>query len=402
MNIKVCMIVWQFPPVYGGAGIQALALAKILKKKGVECVVLTPQYAGLSKNDVMEGIDIIRFKLYGKGRLPFLMFNLQAIINIIKNRKSYRVVHFHSIWPFCFLVRAVARFLKMPFIVKLSSLGFDNPINIKNKSFLWKREYYTLRSADKIIALSDALKKACLRAGFSKDTISLIPNGVDMDRYNPITNKNEKNMIRRELNLPETHTIITFVGRICKHKGSDLLFDSWKRIGSLFPAASLLMIGPYSLRKSDNKLILDELVSVDREYYENVVLTGVVSNVSDYLRVSDIFVFPSRTEGLPNALIEAMACGLPAIATRIPGVTDNIIESKRDGILINNFSEDELAKKTIALLEDPEYGKYLSRNARQKIKNEFSIGKVAEKYKCIYEELLAGHSCMNSKKKWFM
>ena len=120
---------------------------------------------------------------------------------------------------------------------------------------------------------------------------------------------------------------------------------------------------------------------------DKVTFVGWVDDVSDYLRTADIFVLPSLQEGLPNSLLEAMACGLPVVATRIGGVVD-IVKDGENGILVEPGDPKGMAEGIVRLFKDQEFARKIARNAFQTIKNSYSIDSIVPRYIELYRQLL--------------
>ena len=172
------------------------------------------------------------------------------------------------------------------------------------------------------------------------------------------------------------------MGGLNERKGIDLLTESIKYIIDKIPNFQLLLLGNFS-NISFKKRIFHILEKNNIKEY--VIFLGRRENVSDFLKASDIFLFPSLREGLPNSLLEAMATSLPAVCFSIGGVTD-IVVNDFNGILINNKLRDpkKLATIIVSLLKDKEKIDYLAKNAMLSIKEKYNIIEIANKYKKLY------------------
>ncbi|QTN32000.1 glycosyltransferase family 4 protein [Akkermansiaceae bacterium] len=186
----------------------------------------------------------------------------------------------------------------------------------------------------RLVFCSRALSRAygslgCIRAG----RMALVPNGVDLERFRPPGNTGEKEAERRQLGLPEKGLMILYVGGFMPRKGCDLLLEAWARAESLHPDAFLVCVGSQGMRQTfrDPELqremgdfqssmagLAERLESRGR-----LNMAGEVNNVDAYYRAADVFVFPSRREGLPNAVLEAMASGLPCLLAPFHGFPES-------------------------------------------------------------------------------
>ncbi len=385
------MILTLFPPVHGGAGKQALTLAKALRREGIDCEFISINWVNSPKFEYVEGFPVTRFKTVKPVRRHYLFFSLQIVLRLIKEKANYDIVHFHSIWPFSFLAFSVCKLLKKPVIVKLTSFGFDDPQSLKKNSFLWSIEGNLLKYADRVICMSTALKRSCTSARIPPSRLSLIPNGVDITTFTPISSEG-KNRLRQSLKLPADAIIVSFIGRIRLGKGCDLLFDAWDEVVKKHSNTTLLMIGPYetkgSVTKKQKMFDLRLKKIIENSSSKNIIFLGQQHSVADYLKASDIFVFPSRAEGFGTAVVEAMACGLPVIALRIKGVTEDIIEHGKDGIIVEKPDARYLTTEIMHLMDDIQLRKQLSENAIRKVRTQFSINSLAKQYRNLYKNLL--------------
>ncbi|MBT9537521.1 MAG: glycosyltransferase family 4 protein [Nitrospirae bacterium] len=202
------------------------------------------------------------------------------------------------------------------------------------------------------------------------------------EKFYPLENPEDKYAIKKRLGIEADKKIITFSGRLVQRKRVDLLLRAVSKIVKARRDIRVVILGHGELLE-DLQGLAPEL-SI-REY---VSFKGFVSNILDYLHVADIFVLTSDMEGMPNSLLEAMACGLPVIATRIGGVVD-IVEDKKNGLLVAAGDEEELKDAILKLLGDEQLSKSISQEAYKTIRENYYIDKVADKYISLYQRLAA-------------
>ena len=149
---------------------------------------------------------------------------------------------------------------------------------------------------------------------------------------------------------------------------------------SLYKGARIAIVAPASCLKveGEEREKLESLIS-DLKLNEKVILAGKDSHAIEKVAKSEIFVFTSRYEGMPNALLEAMACGLPCISTDCIAGPSEIIENNKNGILVEVDNVDEIAEKIIYIIENKDIANELGKNAR-KVKEDYSIDNIFNKY----------------------
>jgi GalNAc-alpha-(1->4)-GalNAc-alpha-(1->3)-diNAcBac-PP-undecaprenol alpha-1,4-N-acetyl-D-galactosaminyltransferase len=195
---------------------------------------------------------------------------------------------------------------------------------------------------------------------------------------NPITTPAPAAAIDRFLHSPS----LIAIGRLHPQKGFDLLMKAFDRIQSKYPEWQITILGEGPMR-SELEALRSELNLTDR-----VHLPGLVSNVPEYLRQADIFVMPSRFEGFPMALCEAMACGLPVLSADCLSGPRDIIEDGVNGVLVTTEDVDALAVGLDSLMSDPAKRQQLADNAPQ-ILDRFGVEQVMAIWKDAIDRVIA-------------
>ena len=182
--------------------------------------------------------------------------------------------------------------------------------------------------------------------------------------------------------------VIGTAGFLRPIKGFHILLQAYGRIVKAHPGTCLLVVGRFA-QESYKREMLRQIS--DMGIKRHVVFTGYIPHrdVLAWLREMDIFVFPSLHEGSPNALLEAMACELPVVASQVGGILD-IVEDNRDGLLVLADDVNMLSQKLERLVQDRDLRKRLGKAARQKIENQFSPARETEMWLDIYYRVLSG------------
>lgn len=211
------------------------------------------------------------------------------------------------------------------------------------------------------------------RASIARSRLRLIWGGVDVEAI-----ASAKPVDRRVLNLKETEPLLLWVGRLDPVKGLDVLVQATAAANRVRPV-QLAIVGDGPYREELARRINEHGLA------GRVHLLGTRTDVPRLLRAADVFVFPSRTEGLPNALLEAMAATIPIVTTDVPGCRD-LIESERTGLLVPADDPGALADAVIRILQDRSLARRLSRAAATHVRGRHHRQRCFEAYRALYRE----------------
>ncbi len=188
-----------------------------------------------------------------------------------------------------------------------------------------------LRDADAFVAMSRVIREEMRDAGVPGERIALLHHGVDTERFSPATAE-EKLALRRELGLAEAGVVAVYTGRLLKGKGLETLLDAFAAVADRAAGLRLVLVGSGEGQALSVEDDLRRRVAAGG-LGTRVAFAGRSERVEDYLRAADVFVFPSVFEALGIALVEAAACGLPALASRTGGIVD-VVEDRVSGHLV--------------------------------------------------------------------
>jgi glycosyltransferase involved in cell wall biosynthesis len=258
-----------------------------------------------------------------------------------------------------------------------------SPFSIPLK--LWRRmRNMLIRRVDRFIAASSEIGRELMGVGVNPQKIRCIPNGIDTDKFRPVPG-NEKLRMRQKLSLPVDKRLFIFTGRLAASKGLLLLIQVWNELVQKHPDIHLVLVGSGKGSFDNCEDELKDYIKLHR-LEQSVSLTGDVDNVHEYLQASDVFVFPSEYEGFGMSIVEALACALPAVVTRV-GVAREHIQDRENGILINPKDEQGTQEAIEWLLSDKDLWATLGMNARKGIVEKYSLEAMTEKYLGVFREL---------------
>lgn len=372
-NLRVLMISHGYFPRIGGAERQLGAIAPFLQKQGIDVHIATRRLPATKQFEIIDGIPVHRLPIPGPKAIASLSFTLAAMPLIRQLNPS--LVHAHElISPSTTAVAAKMIFGK-PILATLHGSGASSEIGrLKLRPSGRLRLQILYRAIDAFIVISKKIDQELASEGVPVQKRIAIPNGVDVNRFVPVPTEGQRE-IRSRLGLPVETKIITYVGRLAEEKGIETLANAWQSTHNALTNARLLILGSGPL---GGKFI--EHAGAD------VLLLGEQNDVVSYLQASDLFVLPSLAEGLSVALLEALACGLPIIATAVGG-TPEIITHGSNGWLIQPNSPAELRDAFLTVLNDPGLMKKLGENGHRHVVQNYSLEKVAEQLASFYRHL---------------
>ena len=384
---------WVYLPEFSGAALQSHRLAKELRQLGVHVQMLTGTHENsLVGSDRIDDV-IVHRKLRDissvSGRLKY-WWELDRFIH--KNCKRIDLVHTHGFHP---RVNLAAKRAGLPIVTKITNQTVDDPISVLARRG-GSLKYKIYNHAEAVIATSKVLEELCLSAGMPKDKIIRIPNGVDTEIFCPAQDQ-EKQELRRNFLAPEDKIILLTVGTVNYTKGLDLLIRAlYKLDAEAKDKIRVWVVGPSTNRDSYGSVqigfeeYVPKVKSMICEFgLENIVqFKGRQSNVNEYMRAADVYIHPSRKEGQPNAIIEAMASGLPVVANLLPGITDEILQSGRFGYLVDGEESREFAAVLQMLINNKSLRDRISSQSREHILKYYSLKQIAQRYLSLYSSVI--------------
>jgi glycosyltransferase involved in cell wall biosynthesis len=386
-TLSVLMVTGAYHPEISSGGLQCQTMARALAGRATVRVLTTAVDTTLPSEAVVDAVPVTRVHIdvtSTPSRLGAMGRMAAALARLVP---ASDVVHIHGCSsknvPVVLATRAAGR----PVVLSLHTAGHDEPDAVKQSGRL---RWWAFRSVDRYLSVSPSLVDAYLSAGLPADQIECIPNGIDTTRFAPADDR-DRAALRQELGLPIDRPVVVFVGFFSHDKQPQILVDAWLRAHARSGVdATLVLVGA---SRSAYFEVDDEIAERIQETArtqgraDRLVLAGTTLAVDRYLRAADVFVLPSRREGLPVALLEAMACGLPCIASRLRGSTDAIIADGENGFLVPVGDVEAVATALTDVFTDRPRSVALGVAARQTVVDRYSSDFVAQRWLETYDHV---------------
>lgn len=396
--LRITMLLNRYLPVIGGSEMQAAQLAGELTRRGHTVRIVTRRLNhDLPRHEVINGIEVTRLGPVGLGHVANAAIVPRMLSHLVVTRGFFDVLHIHGAGPVGLATLLAGRITGRPVVLKTATRGDltrEDPEGIQTSAYsrfvrrvllppgLWRA---ALSSAGAITAISAELADEAQSLGLGAQIVR-IPNGVDTMRFRPAASAAEKASLRREIGLPANRYLILFAGRLVQRKRIDVLLRALPAVLAQRDDCHVVLAGSGEMQADSVTEELHKLVG-EMGIAERVTFMGVVSDVERVYRAADAFAFPSQREGLPNAVLEAMATGLPITASQIGGVSDLL--TSECGWLVPPGDVDALAEALSEIVSAPVQAASRGSAARRRAEQMFSLLAVADRYEDLYASLLA-------------
>ena len=366
---------------YWGPGISAYNLYNRGKSLGIK-LSLAHGCPDQRKYDLFTDQSLIH-RFIPPSSLNTLAFLYASKKWLRRKAHSFDIVHALSAFHYSFMPAIWAEKLGKPSFVKItgSQSGFSENSKISTVLGLaQKRKRYAKRITG-YIAISTAIKRELLELGIPHEKVHLIPNGVDVQRFVPVP-KARKSALRCANGIPDKFTVL-FVGGLSERKRPSLIVEALAILNN--NDLQLLIVGP---SREGRDVEEEKIAELAKKYglEGQIIRVPFVSNVEDYYQMSDVFVLPSRNEGLSNALVEAQASGLPSVVTSISG-SEDVVRDKINGLFTSAVPED-LADKIEVIFGDQALRDRMSHCARALVLKEYNADMILEKHLELFRKAL--------------
>ncbi len=381
----IWMIIGSFYPSIGGAERQVQRVSKILVTQGWPLKVLTRQHLtnfsnNLPAKDVVDDVPVIRLYSRGSSRVGSLAYLLGALWHLSRYGRR-GIYHAHGPGAQAWLAVIAQHLLGGQSIIKIRNGNY-----IYNKTYLscwWRRWVFAvpLRLATRVVVVSKDGAQLAHKLRISPTRVIRIPNGVDTSLFHAAS-KEERLSCRECLNLPIDKTVVLYVGRLnLATKDVDTLIRAWAHLpNDVREHAALVIVGD----GPDGEELMHMVDSFGLG--GSILMVGAKQEIRNYYWAADIFTLPSRDEGLSNALLEAMACGLPVVASRVGGTPD-VIEEGKNGFLYEAENCQQLAHKLTLIIEMKDQWDKIGGQGRQTVITHASLNVIVHRLSELYNQL---------------
>ncbi|GCF08218.1 glycosyltransferase family 4 protein [Dictyobacter arantiisoli] len=414
---RICVAISTFYPLVGGAETQTLAQCQKLIVAGYQITVITFHHQDFSPvHDNVAGVPVYRVagRLIGKrGKYPrliqrilYFMAMIVMTITIWRERKSFDLLQVCQFSLLVLPLSFVCYLAKKPMTIVAISAGGEKPAKTHEPARLiagpldpdtpwlcvdgktWiDGDLYGLQAAGNlvvnttrillkridavVIVLSTRMKRYLAANDFDLPGTVIIPNGVDTSRFYPIPT---------EGNLAQQARTVVCVSKARYEKGLDVLLQAWHIVQKQAPDARLVIVGSGPVQPQLEQMATALQITASVEF------AGLQNNVPGQLHRGLIGILPSRWEGMPNALLEAMACGLACIATRVSG-SEDVIQTGINGLLVEPEDYQGMAQALLTLLEAPDLAQSYGKAAAALIIQSYTLEHVLSQYTTLYQKL---------------
>ena len=383
---RLVLITRRFWPLVGGAEIMAARLAAALHARGAPTTLLTARWHREWPAEVEHhGVRVVRLncpRLRGWGTWRYM----QAVAGWLKaHRQSFDLVYVSMLKHDAYAAVTAARRGRFPVVLRAEGAGLTGDCYWQLEANCGLRIKRRCFQADAFVAPSPAIERELIAAGYARQRIHYLPNGVSLpdprDAASRAQSRSDLGEAEASLAADAEAPLAVYTGRLHEMKGIEYLIRAWPEVLRRVGRARLWLIGDGPDRWRLTGLI--ELLGLST----SVRLVGPFDDVEDFLRAADVFVLPSLEEGMSLAVLEAMAMGLPVVATAIPA--NEVLVDGQVGRLVPTRDPAGLAAAVAELLVDHNLAARLGRAGRSRIAQRFSLDKMVSEHLTLFERLLS-------------
>ncbi|MGB9675871.1 MAG: glycosyltransferase family 4 protein [Candidatus Bathyarchaeales archaeon] len=414
--MKMAVLVYEYPPkIVGGLGTYAAEITRkfVLMDHDVTVFTMNDDEGSLPTREIWRGIEIHRplhidisdslpdvvaedVKKWGRGIHLFskiLVYNYLSASKLVnelirKENFKYDIVIAHD-WLSAISGITVKKEVGLPFVFHVHSTEKGRTLG-NGSEVVSNIELHGAKAADMIITVSYAMKDELIKLGFPQEKIQVCYNGVDPQKYDPeAVNPDQAKKVRESYGIKDDEQMILFLGRLVGVKGVDRLVMAMPHVLQKIPKAKLVIVGVGDLQ--DYLINLVKTMRLQDAVKLNFEFISEEERILHYA-ACDVAVFPSLYEPFGIVALEAMSMERPVVvgAAGVSGMREVVTccGEEQCGFHINPSNPADIAWGITSALENPEKKKWLGKNGRRRVLEEFTWDKIAEKTIALYEQVL--------------
>lgn len=366
-------------PTYGGSGVVATELGLELAARGHEIHFISyavpVRMSEAAERIHFHEVEMLNYPLFDHPPYTLALATQMHNVAVIE---SLDLLHVHYAIPHsvsAYLARAMLQPRKLPFVTTLH--GTDVTLVGMDRSYL-PITRFSIEQSDAVTAISDYLRDVTVREFQVERPVEIIPNFVNCDVFQPALGAT-----RRRDFATDNEKVVIHLSNFRPVKRVQDVVEIFQRIRKETPA-KLLLIGDGPDRTTAEWMVREKQLADD------VVFLGKQGQVQDILNVGDVLLLPSDLESFGLAALEGMACGVPAVCSRVGGVPE-VITNGVEGFLAEPRDVETMAARALEILADPKRREQMGQAARRRALSQFCASKIIPRYEKLYERILNRH-----------
>ena len=363
-------------PTYGGSGVVATELGLELATRGHDIHFISyavpVRMTAVSERLHFHEVEVMNYPLFDHP--PYTLALASKMANVARN-ESLDLLHVHYAIPHsvsAYLARAMLAPSRLPFVTTLH--GTDITLVGSDRSYLPITQF-SIEQSDAVTAISEYLRGLTLTEFQIQRPVEMIPNFVNCDVFEPADGD-----CRRQEFASDDERVLVHLSNFRPVKRIPDVVEIFDRVRREIPA-KLLMIGD-----GPDRTVAEWMVR-EKDLTRDVIFFGKQNQVQTLLNCADVLLLPSEIESFGLAALEAMACGVPVVASRVGGLPE-VIEDGVEGYLVPLHDVDLMAKRALTILTDVDRREQMGKAARKRASTQFCSDKIIPLYEGLYQRML--------------
>jgi len=363
-------------PTYGGSGVVATELGLELAARGHDVHFISyavpVRMTEASERIHFHEVEVMNYPLFDH---PPYTLALASKMSSVASNEGLDLLHVHYAIPHsvsAYLARAMLQPRRLPFVTTLH--GTDITLVGSDRSYLPITKF-SIEESDRVTAISEYLRRVTVEEFHIRRAVQVIPNFVNCDIFQPADGE-----CRREEFARDDERILVHLSNFRPVKRVPDVVEIFARVRREIPA-KLMMIGD-----GPDRTIAEWMVR-DKKLAEDVIFLGKQNQVQRLLNCADVLLLPSDLESFGLAALEGMACGVPAVCSKVGGVPE-VVRDGVEGYLVPPRDVETMAARALEILSDPDRRERMGRAARQRALTEFCSDKIIPRYEKLYRDVL--------------